>query len=380
LYKVSRDGKEIKPITKGNFDVVNINCIDPRSGYVYYIASPENFTQRYLYRSKLDGTGKAERVTPKDQSGTHSYQISADGAFAIHSFENSSTPRRIALINLSTHQELKLLQDNAELKTRMNELGLRPKEFFKVDIGEEVLDAWMIKPIDFDPQKKYPLIFHVYGEPASSTVKDNWSTGDNLWHQYMANQGYIIISVDNRGTNVPRGRKFRKCIYRQIGLLAADDQASAARKIMQMYSFIDSDRVGTWGWSGGGQMSLHALFRHSDIFKAGIAVSFVALQTLYDNIYQERYMGLPENNIEGYREGSPITHAHKLKGKLLIMHGTGDDNVHYQNFEMLVNELVRHNKLFNAMIYPMRDHGIYQGENTTLHLRRTMEAFWKTNL
>jgi len=380
LYKVSRDGKEIKSITRGNFDVVNINCIDPRSGYVYYIASPENFTQRYLYRSRLDGEGPAERVTPTGWSGQHSYQISSDARYAIHSFENSTTPRRIALINLSTHQQLKLLQDNAELKARINELGLRPKEFFKVDIGAVVLDAWMIKPIDFDPQKKYPLIFHVYGEPASSTVKDNWNTGDNLWHQYLANQGYIIISVDNRGTQVPRGREFRKCIYRQIGLLAADDQAMAARKIISIYSFIDSNRIGIWGWSGGGQMSLHALFRHGDIYKAGIAISFVALQTLYDNIYQERYMGLPEDNPVGYREGSPLTHASKLNGKLLIMHGTGDDNVHYQNFEMLVNELIKHNKLFSMMTYPMRDHSISQGENTTLHLRRTMEQFWKTNL
>ncbi len=208
LYKVSRDGKEIKPITKGNFDVVNINCIDPIGGYVYYIASPDNFTQRYLYRSRLDGKGEAERVSPAGMAGQHSYQISADAKYAIHNFENSTTPPRISLIDLATHKEIKLLEDNAVLKARMNELGLRPKEFFKVDIGEAVLDAWMIKPIDFDPQKKYPLIVHVYGEPAGSTVQDNWGTGDNLWHQYLANQGYIIVSIDNRGTNVPRGRDF----------------------------------------------------------------------------------------------------------------------------------------------------------------------------
>lgn len=380
LYKVSRNGKTINPITKGEFDVVNINCIDPRSGYVYYIASPDNFTQRYLYRTRLDGSGTAERVTPSDWSGQHSYQISDDARYAIHSFENSTIPRQIALIDLASHRQLKLLQDNAELKSKMKELGLRPKEFIKVDIGEVVLDGWMIKPIDFDATKKYPLIFHVYGEPASSTVRDNWNTGDNLWHQYLSNQGYIIISIDNRGTNVPRGRDFRKCIYSQIGLLAADDQAKAAKKILSTYSFIDPNRVGIWGWSGGGQMSLHSLFRHSDVYKAAIAVSFVAHQSLYDNIYQERYMGLPQDNEYGYREGSPITHAHKLKGKLLIMHGTGDDNVHYQNFEMLVNELIKHNKLFQMMSYPMRDHSISQGENTSLHLRRTMEDFWKKNL
>ena len=380
LYKVSRDGKDMKLITKGDFDVVSINCIDPIGGYVYYITSPDNFTQRYLYRSRLDGKGDAERVSPAGMPGQHSYQISADAKYAIHNFENSSTPRRISLIDLATHKEIKLLEDNAILKGRINELGLHPKEFLKVDIGDVVLDAWMIKPIDFDPNKKYPMIVHVYGEPAGSTVQDNWGTGDNLWHQYMANQGYIIVSIDNRGTNVPRGRTFRKCIYRQIGLLAADDQAKAARKITNTFSFIDEKRIGIWGWSGGGQMTLHCMFRHADVYKTGIAVSFVALQTLYDNIYQERYMGLPNDNVEGYREGSPLTHAKKLEGNLMIIHGTADDNVHYQNFEMLANELIKYNKLFTMMSYPMRDHGISQRENTTLHMRRTMEKFWKTNL
>lgn len=381
LYKVSRDGKQMQLITKGNFDVVNINCIDPAGGYVYYIASPDNFTQRYLYRSRLDGSGEAERVSPAHMAGQHSYQIAADAKYAIHSFENATTPRRISLINLSTHTEIKLMEDNAVLKNKINELGLRSKEFFKVDIGEVVLDAWMIKPKDFDPQKKYPVIFHVYGEPAGSTVQDNWGTGDNLWHQYLANEiGCVVISIDNRGTRVPRGRAFRKCIYRQIGLLAADDQAAAAKKIFSMYPFIDAAHTGIWGWSGGGQMSLHSIFRHGDVFKTAIAIAFVSHQALYDNIYQERYMGLPDDNKEGYREGSPITHAKNLKGNLLIMHGTGDDNVHYQNFEMLVNELIKHNKLFSMMSYPMRDHGINQGVNTTLQMRRTMEQFWKKNL
>ncbi len=380
LYKISKDGKTVSLITKGNFDVVNINYIDTANGYVYYIASPENYLQRYLYRSKLDGTGNAERVTPANLAGQNSYQLSGDAKYAIHVFENAQTPKRYSLISLPDHHEIKLLEDNATLKNNIAALGLRPKEFFKVDIGEVVFDAWVIKPINFDPQKKYPTIFHVYGEPASSTVQDNWGTGDNLWHQYLANQGYIIISVDNRGTKVPRGRAWRKSIYRQIGLLAADDQAKAAQKICSLFPFVDASRLGIWGWSGGGQMSLHSIFRHGDVFKTAIAVSFVSQQTLYDNIYQERYMGLPTDNVEGYREGSPVTHAKKLQGNLLIIHGTADDNVHYQNFELLVNELVKNNKLFSMMSYPMRDHGISQRENTTLHMRRTMEQFWKKNL
>jgi len=381
LYKVSRDGKEMKLITKGNFDVVNINCIDPVGGFVYYIASPDNFTQRYLYRSRLDGNGDAERVSPANMAGQHSYQISDDAKYAIHSFENATTPRRISLINLNTHKEIKLLEDNAALKAKITELGLRNKEFFKVDIGDVVLDAWMIKPINFDPQKKYPLLIHVYGEPAGSTVQDNWGTGDNLWHQYLSNQlDYIVVSIDNRGTRVPRGRDFRKSIYRQIGLMAADDQAKAAKKIVATYSFVDEKRIGIWGWSGGGQMTLHCMFRHADVYKTGIAVAFVSLQTLYDNIYQERYMGLPNDNVAGYRDGSPLTHAGKLEGNLMIIHGTGDDNVHYQNFEMLANELIKNNKLFTMLSYPMRDHGISQGKNTTLHMRRSMEKFWKDNL
>lgn len=263
----------------------------------------------------------------------------------------------------------------------MNKLALRSKEFFKVDIGDVVLDAWMIKPINFDPQKKYPLLVHVYGEPAGSTVQDNWSTGDNLWHQYLSNQlDYVVVSIDNRGTKVPRGRDFRKSVYRQIGIMAADDQAKAAKRIIEEFPFLDPKRIGIWGWSGGGQMTLHCMFRHSEIYKTGIAVAFVSHQTLYDNIYQERYMGLPDDNFTGYHEGSPLTHADKLKGNLMIIHGTGDDNVHYQNFELLINALVKNNKLFTMMSYPMRDHGINQGQNTTLHMRRSMEKFWRDHL
>ncbi|MHA7941552.1 S9 family peptidase [Formosa sp. 3Alg 14/1] len=379
LFKVSRDGKEVSPITKGDFDVVHINCIDPKGGYVYYIASPDNFTQRYLYRSRIDGKGEAERITPASNSGQNSYQISADAKWGIQTSQNATTPTRYDLVSLPKHKQIRVLEDNHELQKQYNDLGLNPKEFVKVDIGEDVLDAWMIKPIDFDPNKKYPLLFYVYGEPAGSTVQDNWG-GGSLWDQYMAQQGYIVMSVDNRGTKTPRGNKWRKSIYGQIGILAVEDQSKAALKIIDTYKFIDSERVGIWGWSGGGQMTLGCMFKHPEIYKSGLAVSFVSDQRLYDATYQERYMGLLEDNAKGYHDGSPINFAQNLEGNLMIIHGTADDNVHYQSYEMLVDRLIKHNKMFNMMSYPMRAHAIYERENTSYHLRETMEVYWKKNL
>jgi len=379
LYKVSRDGKSIDLITKGNFDVVKISCIDTAGGYVYYIASPENYTQRYLYRSRLDGQGQAERVTPETMKGQSNYQISANAKWAIQTFQNVSTPPVISLISLPTHTTIKVLEDNHELKTKYESLGLRPKEFYKIDIGDAILDAWMIKPKNFDPAKKYPLLFYVYGEPAGSTVQDSWDGGD-LWHEYLAQKDYLVMSVDNRGTKTPRGRDWRNSIYRQIGILASQDQSKAAQKIIQLFPFIDSTRVGIWGWSGGGQMTLNCMFRYPQIYKTGLAVSFVSDQRLYDATYQERYMGLLTDNAKGYHDGSPINYAKNLQGNLMIIHGTGDDNVHYQSFEMLTNELIKYNKLFYMLSYPMRSHGIFERENTTLHLRRSMEKYWSEHL
>jgi dipeptidyl-peptidase-4 len=376
LYKVSRDGKEFSTITKGNIDVVRINCIDPKGGYVYYIASPENFTQRYLYRSKIDGSSDPERVSPQDQPGQHAYQISADAKYAIHTFQNNNTPNKIALINLQKHKTIRVLEDNKELSEKVAALNLTQKEFIKLDIGEVVLDAWIITPPNFDPSKKYPIIFYVYGEPAGSTVQDAWQGGD-LWHQVLAQQGYIVASIDNRGTRTPRGRDWRKSIYGQIGILAAHDQAAAAKQLFKKYSIIDTNKVGMWGWSGGGQMTMNCLFRYPDIYKSGLAVSFVADQRLYDNIYQERYMGLLEDNEANYIAGSPITHAKNLQGDLMIIHGTADDNVHYQSFERMANELIKYNKMFDMMSYPMRTHGIRERENTSLHLRETMVRYWE---
>ena len=379
LYRVSRDGKEIIPITKGNLDFINEVGVDMQKGLVYFIATAENYTQRYLYQAKLFGKGDVTMISPADQLGQHNYNMSPSGKWAVHTFSNAQTPPVIDMVAFPGHKSVRLITDNAKAKEQYKALGWRPKEFVKTKSGNLTLDAWMIKPMDFDPTKKYPVIIEVYGEPASSTVQDVWGGGDT-WNQYMANQGYIVVSIDNRGANVPRGREWRKCIYGEVGTFASEDQARGIQELGRKYSFIDMTRIGITGWSGGGSQTLNCMFRYPDVFSTGIAIAFVADQRLYDTIYQERYMNTPQNNPEGYRKGSPISDAEGLKGNLLLIHGTGDDNVHYQNCEMLVNQLVKYGKLFSQLSYPMRSHGIYEGEGTTLHLRKSMANYWLKNL
>lgn len=378
LYKVSRDGKEMKQITKGDFEIVNLLSMNKKDGWAYYIASPNNPLERYLYRSKLNGKGKPELLSPVEQKGHHSYSLSADCEFAVHTFSNANTPPIIEMISLPNHKVLQVLEDNSELKETLTQYDIPKKEFFKLEIEEGVeLDAWVMKPTDFDSTKKYPVFFFVYGEPAGSTVQNQYKV--NMWDAYIAQQGYIVISVDNRGTNVPKGREWRKSIYKQIGILATHDQAAAAKIIME-WDFVDKERIGIWGWSGGGSMTLNCMFKYPKIYKTGIAVAFVSHQKVYNAIYQERYMDHPDNNPKGYEEGSPINFAKNLEGNLMLIHGSGDDNVHYQSCELLIDELIKHNKYFNMMDYPMRSHGIYERENTSLHLYMTMEKYLKANL
>jgi len=259
-------------------------------------------------------------------------------------------------------------------------IPMKAPEYFQLEIEKGVkLDGWMIKPPDFNPSLKYPVFFHIYGEPAGSTTQKRWGGDNYLWHQLLAARGYIIISIDNRGTKLPKGRAWRKSIYRQIGILASEDQAKAARQILK-WKFIDPERIGIWGWSGGGSMTLNCMFRYPDIYKTGIAIAFISNQKFYDTCYQERYMGLPDNNEYGYRQGSPITHAAGLKGNLLLIHGSGDDNCHYQSCEALVDELIKHNKIFSMMEYPMRSHSISERENTSRHLREIMTHYLVTHL
>jgi len=378
LYRVSRDGKDIQPITKGDFDYISEVGFDMDKGLVYFMATPENFTQRYLYQAKLFGKGEVKRLSPADQAGQHRYNMSPTGKWAVHTFSNAQTPPVIDMVSFPNHKSVRLITDNAKAKEQWKALGLNSKEFFKVQSGNWTLDGWMIKPVNFDATKKYPVILDIYGEPASSTVQDSWS--GSMWHQYLANLGYIVISIDNRGANVPRGREWRKCIYGEIGTLASLDQSNGVKDLARQYSFIDASRIGVTGWSGGGSQTLNCMFRYPDVFHTGIAVAFVSDYRLYDTIYEERYMNTPQANPEGYRKGSPIGYASGLKGNLLLIHGTGDDNVHYQSCEMLVNELVRLGKVFYQLSYPMRTHGISERQGTTLHLRRSMADFWLKNL
>jgi dipeptidyl-peptidase-4 len=380
VYFVSRQG-EARLVTPGDYDVLGIESIDENAGWLYFSGSLENPVQRYLYRIRLDGTGKPERLSPADKPGSHSYQMSPSSLWAIHTYSNFDTPPVVDLIKLPRHAVVRPLAENKDLAAKIKGLGRSPVEFFRVDIGGGVrLDGWMIKPPDFDPQKKYPLFFQVYGEPAGTTVNDRWGGNGYLWHLMLAQKGYLVASVDNRGTPQPRGRAWRKSIYRQIGILASEDQAAAAKAMLRKWPFIDADRIGIWGWSGGGSMTLNMMFRYPEIYKTGMSVASVPDQRLYDSIYQERYMGLPKDNPDGYKNGSPLTFADRLKGNLLIVHGTGDDNVHYQGFERLVNELVAAGRKFTMMAYPNRTHGISEGRGTTMHLYALLTSYLLDNL
>ena len=380
-YYVSRDGKEVRLLTPGDYDILSVNAIDERNGLLYVTASPEDATKRFVYRVRLDGKSKPERVGPAGQTGVHRFDISPAARWAFHSYSTLDTPPVTELVRLPKGDVVRTLAANKDLKAKVEALSRKRTEFFKLDIGGGVqVDGWRILPPDFDAAKKYPLLVYVYGEPAGQTVQDGWGGSGYLWHLMLAQQGYIVASFDNHGTPAPRGRAWRKSVYRQIGILASADQAAAVRAAVAAWPFVNADRIGVWGWSGGGSMTLNAMFRYPDLYKVGISVASVPGQRLYDTIYQERYMGLPDGNPDGYKNGSPITFAKDLKGNLLIVHGTGDDNVHYQGFELLVNELVANNKAFTMMAYPNRSHGISEGKGTTLHLYTMFTRFLDENL
>jgi len=378
-YRISKDGKKEKLITKGNFDVIESSLVDEKNNTFYFMASPTNATQQYLYKTKLDGSGKLEMVTPSVLPGTHNYDISPNGIFAFHSYTNVNVMQIAEWMKMETGNpftmEGSITNQLARVRPPKNKI-----EFFKIKTQDGVeLDGWMKKPENFDQTKKYPVVFYVYGEPASQTVTDTYGTGYNrLYAGDMSRDGYIYISIENRGAPAPKGREFRKSIYKNIGLLNIRDQADAARQIIE-WPFVDKDRVAVWGWSGGGSSTLNLMFQYPQIYKTGIAIAGISNQLTYDNIYQERYMGSPLKTTDVYMKGSPITYAKNLVGNLLYIHGTGDDNVHYQNAELLINELVKNRKVFQMMAYPNRTHSINEGAGTSEHLALTYTKFLQQN-
>ena len=381
VYRVPREGGTGQLISKFNADVTDISGFDEKGGWMYFRASPDNAGQRYLYRAKLDGSSAPERVTPQEQAGTHRYDISPNGKLAFHTYSQFEKPPVTEVIELPSHKPVRPLTDPSAVAAKVKPLLTPAAEFFRIDIGGGVqLDGWMIKPSTFDATKKYPIITHVYGEPASQTVNDAWGGATMLFHRALAEAGYIVLSVDNRGTPAPRGTEWRKVIYGAVGDLASKDQAAAVRALAAKYGYLDRDRVGVWGWSGGGTNTLNAMFRFPDVYKVGVAVAPVPDQKLYDTIYQERYMGVPQENEAGYKLGSAINFADGLQGKLLVVHGSGDDNVHMQGTERLINRLIELGKPFDMMMYPNRTHSISEGRGTTPHVYKLIARYFFTNL
>ena len=379
VYVMSRDGRKSSLITKGEFDVLDVQGIDPRGGWLYYIASPENPVQRYLFRTRLDGKGKPERLSPLREAGTHAYDIAPNYKYAIETYSSLGNPPIIRLVRLPGHQPLRTLVDNQQLRARVSALRRGPVEWFRVEAEDgSQMPGLLMKPADFDSTRKYPLLFFVYGGPGKTEVNDVWG-GYWLWHTMLTQKGYLVAIVDNHGTPAPLGRRFRKAVYGQLGVLETRDQAIAARTLAAR-PYVDPSRVGIWGWSYGAFMALNTLFQHPDLYSTAVAVSPVTHWALYDNVYTERFNGLITDNREGYDRGSPLSYVKGLKGKLLLIHGSGDDNVHYQNSQMLINALVAANRPFEMMEYPNRTHCICQGKGTQAHLFDLVTRFLDRNL
>ncbi|WP_433630064.1 S9 family peptidase [Chryseobacterium cucumeris] len=363
IYKIDMNGKETL-ITKDAYDVIKPEFFDVKNNQIYFLASPNNATQKYLYKVSMKG-GKAQKVTPESYTGSNTYTISPNGKIAMFTNNSINAFSADAVISLPEHKELVAAKRSAKADPAKSKT-----EFFQITTQDGItLDGWVVKPKNFNPNKKYPIVFYVYGEPALQTVTDDFYTGWNwLYAGDMAEDGYLYVSLENRGTPSPRGREWRKSVYRKIGQMNIRDQAMGAKALFAKWPYIDTSRVAVWGWSGGGSSTLNLLGQYPDIYQTGIAIAPVANQLFYDNIYQERYMGLPQENREDFVKGSPLFYAKNLKGNLLLVHGTGDDNVHYQNTEVYINELVKYNKQFQLMSYPNRSHAINEGEGTSLHL------------
>jgi len=375
-YVYSRDGKELDLLTPGQYDIIERAVVDEAGGWFYYYASPDNATQKYLYRVRLDGTGDPERITPVDQPGTHDYDFSPDARWAFHTCSTFDTPPITELVGLPEHRGIRVLEDNKELRAKTKSLISQPTEFFQLAVGDGVvMDAWMIKPGDFDASRKYPVLVHVYGEPHGQTVLDDWGRSHADFHRVIADLGYLVVSIDNRGTPAPKGAAWRRAIFPSLGPLSTDEQAAGVKELGRTRPYVDLSRVGIWGWSGGGSNTLNAMFRKPDVYHVGIAVAPKPQPHLYNAWFQEIYMETPETNPDGYRRSAPINFAEGLKGDLLIVHGTGETNTHLQITEGLVDRLIELGKRFDYMAYPNRDHGLHEGRGTAVHLRMLMARY-----
>jgi len=380
-YAVPRNGGEAKAISSARADVMQIVAVDSRGGWLYYIASPSNATQRYLYRARLDGSGSPERVTPQNQAGTHTYDISPDGRWAIHNGSSFDHPPVTELVSLPDHKTVRTLEANTDLAGKVKELVSSHVEFFQVDVSGGVkMDGYMIKPPGFDPVKKYPVLVYVYGEVAGVTATDAWQGSRGLFHRAVANEGYLVVSYDVQGTPAPKGRDWRKIVYGSLGPSSVKQEAEGIRQLLAERPYMDGSRMAIWGWSGGGSNTLNVMLRSPGLFAVGMSVAPVADQRYYDTIYQEHYMGLPVDNATGYRDGSAINFAPNLAGKLLIVHGSGDDNVHYQGTELLVNKLIELGRPFDMMVYPNRTHAINEGAGTSFHLYSLLARYLEEHI
>jgi dipeptidyl-peptidase-4 len=372
IYLIDFNGLATQ-VTKGNWDVVEFNGLDETKGLIYYTSAESAAWQKDVYSIKLDGTKKTKLST---RPGTNYALFSSSFKYFVNYHNDANHPNYITL-HKSDGKQIKVLEDNADLNTRMSTYNLSKKEFIKVPTPNDTLNGWMIKPVNFDPNKKYPVYLFVYGGPGNNEVTDTWDGAGYFWHMLLAQKGYIVMCVDPRGTMF-RGEKFKKCTYLQLGKLETEDCIETA-KWLQKQSYVDGSRIGIQGWSFGGYMTLLCMTKGADYFKMGISIAPVTNWRFYDNIYTERFMRKPQENASGYDNNSPINHVKLLKGKLLLVHGSGDDNVHYQNTMEMINAFVSANKQFDLFIYPNRNHGIYGGY-TRLHLYTKMTNYVLDNL
>ncbi len=377
IYLYNLKGKEIRQITTGNWEVTNFYGYNEKSKSLYYQSAEESPLKRAVYKSNIKGKGKKKISV---NTGTNNANFSNNFSYFINTFSDANTPNIITLRG-DNGRLIKELKNSEKLVKKLDKLNLNQKEFIQFTTKEDVqLNGWMIKPKDFDPNKQYPVLMYLYGGPGSQQVTDAWGGSNLMWYHFLAQKGYIVACFDNRGTGA-RGRDFKKCTYMNLGDLETQDQMSANRFLASL-PFVDGNRIGIQGWSYGGFMSSNCLFKGNDIFKLAIAVAPVTNWKYYDSIYTERYMRTPKENNDGYENNSPINHVDKLKGKYLLVHGSADDNVHYQNTMELITALVAANKDFDLAIYPDKNHGIYGGNNgnTRLHLFNKMTSFIMENL